>query len=415
MKLFNSVRLSILSLSCAAVALAGCGSKVLDFRNVEIVNGKVYATDANSPFSGKLTNVPMRAVIGSQHGFFKVEQVVESASVYAEVAADAPVTITHLLIPTSLLCDVHVSNGALDGDANCMNERSDIVLIKMSFDDGLLNGPFQYYSDDGKTLVSGIGFREGEPDGTQKVYSPSSGNLLLSAPWIKGVRSGTEKAWYGATGKQAYEGTLNDDGKLDGKLSEWSPDGTLVHQASYANGQKDGAEETFFADTGKIHQHTEWANGKENGFSKTYDQLGNVVSSAHYVDNRRAYTPDEIHAIARQQQTGEKEASQRADEIFGNCLRQAEEVYARNQNQSVVTDEIKTRADAGAENGCRSQAQDAQTYAFRDVVTATGGFAVDACIDGAADAYQKSQPDALITESLLNQWQLTCGAGKTPD
>ena len=59
MKIMHSRRqvAALAATSLATVLLAGCKSDVLDYRNVQIVNGKVYAGDANTPFSGKVTNV----------------------------------------------------------------------------------------------------------------------------------------------------------------------------------------------------------------------------------------------------------------------------------------------------------------------------------------------------------------------
>jgi len=395
--------------------LAGC-SKVLDYRNAEVVNGKVYAQGDNSPFSGNLTNVPMTTITNSQPGFVKVERAVESASFYAE-APNPPVTITHLGIPAVIfVCDAHIKGGLLEGNSTCMNRQSDTARVKMSFSEGMLNGSFHYYDETGKTLLSEASFKSGNPDGTQKVYSPISSNLLLSVPWVGGVISGTEKGYYGSTGKQALESFLNDEGKLDGKLTEWSPDGTLIHQVTYANGQKDGIEETFFPDTGKLQQHSEWKNGNGNGSDSTYDKQGNVVSSAHYIDNHRAYTPDEIHAIAQQDASGVAQATQQSRKTFDTCMTQSEEQYAQNQNQNVITDDLKTRADAAVSTRCQSLAQDAQDRLHRDLVAASGfGFEVDTCIDSWASDYQKSQPpNALISEDLLGQWRNWCAEGKTP-
>lgn len=44
----------ILLLSCAmAVALAGCSGHVLEFRNAEVVNGKIYKSGANEPSAAR--------------------------------------------------------------------------------------------------------------------------------------------------------------------------------------------------------------------------------------------------------------------------------------------------------------------------------------------------------------------------
>ncbi|VWC75630.1 lipoprotein [Burkholderia aenigmatica] len=314
MKCKLASRLAKLTLGVAiSVALAACGNDVLDYRNAQIVNGKVYVNDANSPFSGKLTNVPLTTLISSKPGFFKIKGAVESASLYAEPPANPAIAITQLGISMLLLCNAHVKDGVLDGDATCMNPRSDPAVIKMSFSDGALDGRFRYYDDSGKTLLSDATFKSGKPDGIQKVYSPISGNLLMSVPWVDGRMSGTEKAYYGATSKPAYESHFSDEGKLDGKLTEWFKNGTLAHQVTYANGQKNGVEEIFFQDSGKIRERTEWSNGQLDGTSTAYDGTGKVADTKHFKNGTRAYSPEEAESIAQA----------RSQEDYSRCVKDA--------------------------------------------------------------------------------------------
>ncbi|MBU9418073.1 hypothetical protein KTE23_15970 [Burkholderia multivorans] len=58
----------------ASILLAGCKGDVLDYRNAQVVNGKVYAGDANTPFSGKVTNVPVPDILNNQPGYQRMMQ-----------------------------------------------------------------------------------------------------------------------------------------------------------------------------------------------------------------------------------------------------------------------------------------------------------------------------------------------------
>ncbi|ARL96033.1 hypothetical protein [Burkholderia pseudomallei] len=60
---------ALAAISLTTVLLAGCKGDVLDYRNVQVVNGKVYAGDANTPFSGKVTNVPAPDILNNQQGY----------------------------------------------------------------------------------------------------------------------------------------------------------------------------------------------------------------------------------------------------------------------------------------------------------------------------------------------------------
>jgi hypothetical protein len=48
----------VIPLAATLLCLSACGHKVLDYRNAQFVNGKIYSGGANSPFSGAVTNVP---------------------------------------------------------------------------------------------------------------------------------------------------------------------------------------------------------------------------------------------------------------------------------------------------------------------------------------------------------------------
>lgn len=55
--------------------LTACGKgSILEYRNAQIVNGQVYAGNANTPFSGQLTNVPGHVVLASQSPLHELQQ-----------------------------------------------------------------------------------------------------------------------------------------------------------------------------------------------------------------------------------------------------------------------------------------------------------------------------------------------------
>jgi hypothetical protein len=96
-----------------AAALSGCKSEVLDYRNAQLVNGKVYAGDANTPFSGKVTNVPVSDILNNQPGYQGMMQ--SSAYVVPEAYRD---DLSSMVIHR-FLCDAKVTEGILDGDVVC--------------------------------------------------------------------------------------------------------------------------------------------------------------------------------------------------------------------------------------------------------------------------------------------------------
>ena len=63
----------------ATVVLPGCGGSVLDFRNAEISNGKLYKAGADAVFTGTVTNIPQAKLLGSQPGLAQVNRTLRLA------------------------------------------------------------------------------------------------------------------------------------------------------------------------------------------------------------------------------------------------------------------------------------------------------------------------------------------------
>ena len=167
---------ALLIASFAAALLAGCKGDVLDYRNVQLVNGKVYAGDANSPFSGKVTSVPASSILNSQPGYQRMMQ--NSAYVVPEAYRGG---IDSMMIH-GLLCDAKVSAGMLDGDVVCKAPQSDTVRMKMSFSGAALTGPMQIFDNSGDQTVLDANFNKGNPDGPEKITTHRPSNPLESFP-----------------------------------------------------------------------------------------------------------------------------------------------------------------------------------------------------------------------------------------
>lgn len=64
-RFYVSGRAAILALVC--VGLVGCGQEVLDFRNAELVNGKLYKRNATQPQSEACATI-LQIPRGADHG-----------------------------------------------------------------------------------------------------------------------------------------------------------------------------------------------------------------------------------------------------------------------------------------------------------------------------------------------------------
>lgn len=230
----ESVNNRLLIAACAiATGLAGCANRTLDYRNAQIVNGKIYAADSNSPFSGKVTNVPYGTVFNSQQGLDRMLSALQDGS---------------RLVMYGTLCDVKVDAGQLDGDAVCRTARSDTVRLQASFDEAALAGDMTMYATDGKTVLVSAHFKHGQPDGEVKQLLGSTGKTLRTVHWHEGKLDGETKIWDPQTGDLTYaanyrQGILNGDFYNQSGRPGEEP---LVTRGTYDNGKFTGTKPSSF-------------------------------------------------------------------------------------------------------------------------------------------------------------------------
>ncbi|ABC37393.1 putative lipoprotein [Burkholderia thailandensis E264] len=259
----------ILSSLIAALALGGCKNDVLDYRNAQMVNGKVYLGNANEPFSGKLTNVPDQALLIDQAGFQLTGKLASIALADSLPAAERNAqsflgTSGAAALLFEALCDVQISDGLPDGRAICKTPQSDVVRIDTSFKHGSLDGSFALSGGQGNGVLMEVTFRNGRPDGTQKIYSWTNHKLIHTFPWSNGVASGVEEAFDANTGALVKRATFV-DGKYEGEVVHYSPDGKQVTiKATYTNGLLNGAYKEWGIDGTLIADKT-YSNNVEVG------------------------------------------------------------------------------------------------------------------------------------------------------
>lgn len=288
MKQRKSLRFALLPLAFASMLLSGCGDKMLDFRNAQINNGKVYAGDANSPFSGTLTNVSAGQILGTQNGFGKLMNVVNYDLPNATVGA----------MGLGSICDVHVKDGWLDGKATCKTPQSDIVRMQMTFTSGTLDDDFIVFGASGKQPFVTVTFKNGMPDGVQKVYSPETNRLVYVNHWEGGVATGIEEGYYADTGN-LYVHATRVNGQYDGQLLVYAPDGKqVIHSVTYVAGKKQGPDDEYDPATGQQIGHADWENGQMDGVVKVWDTSGKLVKEVTYDHGTRMPMADEIAAQA---------------------------------------------------------------------------------------------------------------------
>jgi len=264
----------------AAFLLAGCGLSTLDFRNAEVVNGKIFRAGADKPYSGHLTNAPARAAIVGRKDYAAYQQVL--SNVYTSLGIQAGI------YTGAAVCDVDVDQGVLDGKAVCRATADQLLSDEMSFDKGALDGRIKtYFPRNGGKLAAEAQFDNGVLDGDMTMYGPESGRKILQVSFKQGRVHGKQEIVDDETGKLVFRATYS-KGLVDGELVRYSR-GTdrLEYRVRMVDGVKDGIEENYDVFSGKLRDRSGWKMGKLHG---------DVVAATQDSDRN---TTDELKVVAR--------------------------------------------------------------------------------------------------------------------
>lgn len=297
LKTMNHVRPLLVAAAIAPI-LSACDDHALDFRNVRSIDGKIYAAEADEPYSGKLVNVPSGLLLKPLVGFNKVMTNLEIA------LRPLPPGFMHAAgfrgflagadIQAAILCDARVSNGYVDGNATCKARGTNDVQLEMTFKNGRLNGKLIAYAPKTeRRALAQVAFKDGELDN-----------------WIKEVLNRAKDLFDEKTGQRTlYAMFVN--GRLDGEVMKYTPDGKqLIYIGLYAFGQPTGTERTYDPKTGWLTGQAEYVNGKLHGTVRRWTD-GKLVYERDYQDGQLIATSEAVQAcIVRQLVSQEKASSE---------------------------------------------------------------------------------------------------------
>jgi antitoxin component YwqK of YwqJK toxin-antitoxin module len=103
-----------------------------------------------------------------------------------------------------------------------------------------------YYADG--TLREAVELRDGQPDGMTRRYDPQ-GHLSETIPYQAGLESGTRTSYYPGS-EQPRTVTEMKSGKAHGRSASYTPDGQLISERWYLDGEQ-ASEQEFRV--GKLH------------------------------------------------------------------------------------------------------------------------------------------------------------------
>lgn len=396
MKPFTSKLFLTTALSAGILGLAACGSKVLDYRNSQVSNGKIFAGDANEPFSGHITNLPGQKIQASQDGLVRVMQFIRMDN-------------TDNGSLSAALCEGGVTDGYLDGKVTCKDPYSGVTRYQISFAQGALQGDFTMFAPNGSDSMLKVSFAGGKPDGEEKAYSASTKNLVADLHWTQGIVTGKIEQFDEHSGKAVLETNADENGKLDGDYVQSTPDGVVFHRVEYSHGQKGGPEDSFDRNTGKPTAHIEWQDDKISGAYKRWDADGNLVQNDTYENGHKMLTPEE------QQAASEAAVASNQQAAIAKCVKDAEKSYMNDPMYVGATNQQAHQWEAT----CRQQAGQSQTAATpappSSMNTQDRPSDIDACVSDWITAYRReSGADATVSNDQLGEWGTWCKQGKRP-
>ena len=235
----------------------------------------------------------------------------------------------------------------------CLSILAGMGLATMAQEKVNKNGPAVFYHPNGKISSEGT-MRDGKPDGYWKTYSEEGliksegnrknfeldsiwkfydekGKLILDINYRNGKKNGIKTTY---REKETIAENFVDDIKqglttfyyLDGKIhktinfinglengisKEYSPDGTVITFTEYRKGFIVSRESInrrdntgfmqgrwkFFFDNGIVHTEGTYKDDKKNGYFKEYNEEGNLLTVAKFVDDVQQEDAPELASL----------------------------------------------------------------------------------------------------------------------
>ncbi|AZY53597.1 toxin-antitoxin system YwqK family antitoxin [Bordetella avium] len=369
----------------ALFTLAGCGDDVLDWRNAQFSNGKVYEGSANKPFSGKVTNMPYSKVLGGQAGY---QQLIGRGE-----------AIVAMLLGSSVLCDVKVHDGVLKGEAVCRRPQQTENEIEAHFDNGALTGKFVMRAPKTHNMLAETTFKAGKIDGVLKRYDPQTQKQTLEQSVKAGVAEGRLKQWDGATGQLL----------LDANFSKGVPEGKYLQNDVYGNELLNGSYKNglFTGDRTRLY-YLEGASSPKTLISRITEKVvaGNIVNQAE-VDKAQANSRRIKECVwdlrsMRQFDDEKIEYSARISSYIAQCQKDPEAAAKLREARHPASSKVSSTPAAKEVDEF-----DDERLSFPEES--------NACTEAWADAFRKTAgEDAMINYALAWEFVDNCRAGKRP-
>lgn len=225
-----------LLLSLCMFGLAACGQETLEFRNAEIVGGKLYREGEDKPFTGRVENIPFKLINNDMlRDFFMAKD--KYASYHSEIARPDQ---QHYVHTASLICSGSSEDGLSDGAYICRhpNEQHEVLEFELG---GSGNEDIVMYSrrKPGVKIIVGE-HRDHRLHGKFEIYSAESGKVLYSTTYDGGKLIGPTSAYNAYTEVLAESRTMDAESGIE-EVIQYAEDGVTKRLLTrYKNGYQFG-------------------------------------------------------------------------------------------------------------------------------------------------------------------------------
>ncbi len=209
----------------------------------------------------------------------------------------------------------HFPNGKISSEGTMRNGKPDgywknyyengILKSEGNRKNYLLDSTWRFYDEDGK-LVLEINYKKGKKNGFRITYQ---GDEITKENFVDDVKQGYSYVLY-PNGKVHFKIPFV-DGLENGQAVEYAPDGRIVQLIQYKKGyvisrQKINRFDSdslpngkwiWFYDDEKVHITGNYKHGLKNGYFKTYDRNGNLISTEKYVNGEKETKAENINSL----------------------------------------------------------------------------------------------------------------------
>lgn len=164
-------------------------------------------------------------------------------------------------------------------------DGSNQLRYEGTFDHGTEVGKFKFYCEECKDQPMVIKDFSGKNNIAQVTYFTITGKLVSEGSMQGKDRIG-EWVYYHKKSKNVMSREHYLNGKLDGSVVTYYPDGKITEEINYKNGIKEG-ENNYYSPDGVLLKKLFYVNGELHGSATYYDAYGNVIIEGLYKSGKK--------------------------------------------------------------------------------------------------------------------------------